>query len=66
MAGYLNEKLFADIVKKHGTDRVMFASDLPWSNPADEIALVERLPVSDSEKDRIFSGNVIDLLELNF
>ena len=66
VAGYLDEKLFADIVKKHGTDRVMFASDLPWSNPADEIALVERLPISDNEKDRIFSGNVIDLLELNF
>ena len=66
VAGYLDEKLFADIIKKHGTDRVMFASDLPWSNPADEIALVERLPISDNEKDRIFSGNVIDLLELNF
>lgn len=60
----IDRELFAAIVKKHGIDRILFASDLPWSDPKDEIALVEGLDVSDGDKDKIFFKNAVELLKL--
>lgn len=60
----IDRKVFAEIVKKHGADRILFASDLPWSDPREEIALVEELDISDSDKDKIFYKNAAELLDL--
>lgn len=64
-ASLIDEKLFGEIVKKHGADRILFGSDLPWSNPEKEKALVERLSVSDGDKDKIYWKNTAELLELD-
>jgi len=64
-AGIIDEKLFCEIVKKHGTHRVLFGSDLPWSSPDREIALIDRLPVSSEEKEKIYWKNIAELLELS-
>lgn len=61
----IERELFAEIVKKHGTHKILFASDLPWSDPKDEIDLVDSLNVPDAEKDRIFYKNAAELLELD-
>lgn len=60
----MDRALFAEIVKKHGTDRILFGSDLPWSDPRTEIELVESLNSPDNEKDKIFHKNAQELLEL--
>ena len=65
VAGHIDPDLFAAIVKKHGTDRILFASDLPWSDPREEIKLVDSLKISEIEKDRIFCRNAIALLDLD-
>lgn len=65
VAKLIDEKLFAEIVKKHGADRILYGSDLPWSNPDHEKALVARLPVSDGEKEKIYWKNAVELLEIN-
>lgn len=64
-AGMIDEKLALDIIKAHGTDRILFASDLPWHPSYMEKELVERLPLSDDEKDGIFYKNAAELLGLN-
>lgn len=64
-AGIIDEKLFYEIVKKHGTHRVLFGSDLPWSSPDREIALIDRLPVSSGDKEKIYWKNIAELLELS-
>ncbi|MBR5091286.1 MAG: amidohydrolase [Ruminiclostridium sp.] len=61
----IDRELFATIVKKHGTDKILFASDLPWSDPKTEIELVDGLDIPDSEKDRIFWRNAAELLGLD-
>ena len=61
----IGRELFAAIVKKHGVDKILFASDIPWSDPRDEIKLVEELDVSDNDKDRIFFRNAVELLKLD-
>ncbi|MGN0597723.1 MAG: amidohydrolase family protein [Ruminiclostridium sp.] len=63
--GMIDEKLALEIIRAHGADRVLFASDLPWHPSYMEKELVERLPLSDEEKDRIFYKNAAELLGLD-
>ena len=60
----IDRKLFSEIVKKHGVEKVLFASDLPWSDPHDEIELVESLDIPDADKEKIFWKNAAELLEI--
>ena len=58
------DELKARIIKKHGADKILFGSDLPWHRPSQEIASIDRLPLSEREKELIFSENAINLMKL--
>jgi predicted TIM-barrel fold metal-dependent hydrolase len=53
-----------------GADRVLFASDAPFDPEGgpmyirDTIAIVDRLPITEDERARIYSGNAVRLLKL--
>ncbi|MDE6833938.1 MAG: amidohydrolase family protein, partial [Ruminococcus sp.] len=53
------------IIKTHGTDRILFGSDCPWDNPANEIDMINNLPLSDKDKEKIFFRNAHQLLGLS-
>lgn len=61
---------FLRIARKHGTDRLLFATDSPWSNAADEIKALRSLAegtgegaaLSPAEVDAILGGNAARLL----
>lgn len=53
------------IIKKHGTDRILFASDCPWDCPSNEINIINRLNLSDEEKEMIFHKNAERLLNIS-
>ena len=55
---------FLRIVKNHGADRILFASDSPWSNAGAEIERLGALPMTDSEKKMILGLNAARLLGL--
>lgn len=55
---------FENMVKTHGTDKILFASDLPWTNPTDGIKAVNELNITDEEKENILAGNAKKLLKL--
>jgi predicted TIM-barrel fold metal-dependent hydrolase len=54
-----------------GTNRVLFASDAPFDPEKgpmyirETIAVIDRLPITTEERERIYSGNAIDLLKLS-
>ena len=54
--------LCADILRKHAPDRILFATDTPWSDPAAEISFAESLGISDEGIRKILSGNAEKLL----
>ena len=43
----------------------MFGSDLPWSDPHEEIRMIDRMPISDSAKDKMFYKNAAELLKID-
>ncbi len=52
----------ADILRHHRPDRLLFATDTPWSDPADEIAFIEGCGLPAETVTDIFSANAEALL----
>ena len=52
----------ADMIRRHGVDRVMMGSDWPWNSQAAEIANINSLPLSKQEKQKILWSNAGRLL----
>jgi predicted TIM-barrel fold metal-dependent hydrolase len=61
---YYTQDQFLRIVKKHGTDKILFASDSPWSNAKTEAEHIMGLPLTDDEKSAILSGNALRILNV--
>ena len=61
---FVTDGLMEDIIKKHGADRILFASDCPWDSPLEIKKKILRLGISDDEREMIFSGNAVRLLGL--
>lgn len=55
----------AELIRRHGTDGVMFGTDWPWRPTAEEVALLNALPLSDAELDAVRYGNAARLLGLD-
>ncbi len=50
------------IIEKHGADRLLFGTDMPWHTPQMELALQSTLGLSEEEKDKINAENALKLL----
>ena len=53
------------IIRKHGADRILFASDCPWDLPSNEINMINELPLTDEEKEMIFRKNAARILNIS-
>ena len=59
---YIEDEQLLRIIRMQGADRVLFGSDCPWDEPANEIAMINRLPLTDEEKELIFYRNAERLI----
>ncbi|MCR5005920.1 MAG: amidohydrolase [Clostridiales bacterium] len=50
------------IMRKHGTDRVLFATDSPWADMVDYVQMVKESTLSNEEQERILGSNALQLL----
>lgn len=61
----IDENQLARIISTHGTDKILFGSDCPWDNPANEINMINRLSLSNEDKEKIFFKNAHKLLGIH-
>ena len=59
---FIKEEDFLRIARKHGVHRLLFGSDYPWADPAEQRALLHELDLSDGEKEAILHINAEKLL----
>jgi len=59
---YFPHDQFLRILKKHGPDKILFASDAPWSNAKTEIDIIKSLPIPENDKAAILGGNAERIL----
>jgi predicted TIM-barrel fold metal-dependent hydrolase len=60
--GDLPDDRFLDLARRHGTDRVLFATDSPWRDQQADLAHLARLPFTEAEREAILGGNAERLL----
>ena len=63
VARYMDPRLATEIVKAHGADKVLFATDSPWASYEDSVAFVESLDITAEDKAKILGENAAKLLE---
>jgi len=59
---FYGSETFLRIAKGHGTDKLLFGSDAPWSDAKSELAAFRALPLTDDEKDAILYKNALQIL----
>lgn len=60
----LDNNLFLRILRKHGSDKILFGTDSPWQDQAEYLQLFEELPLTDDERKAILGENAKRLLKL--
>jgi len=58
----ISREQFRMILEKHGSDRILFATDSPWSDMAKGIQWIKELDLSQKVEEDILSGNANRLL----
>ena len=61
---YITQDKFMKILERHGCDKILFATDSPWSDMGKGIKAVGDLPIGWDEKNMILSDNAKRLLEI--
>ena len=61
---YIKQEMFMKILEKHDENKILFATDSPWSHAKRDIEAVKKLPIDDAIKQKIFSENAKKLLEI--
>ena len=61
---YMEQDLFFKILEKHGHDKVLFATDSPWSDAGKMVEVVRNMPLSHDKIEDILAGNARKLLSL--
>ena len=56
------EKLMYKILLSHHPDRLLFATDTPWTDAGGEMEAIKRAPLSEEMKRKIFFENALNLL----
>lgn len=54
---------YARILRGHGLDRVLFATDCPWSTPERELRLLDMVEMTEQERRDVLCGNALRLLK---
>lgn len=62
LSSNLSDDDFVRIVRKHGADKILFATDSPWESQKDYISRIENTSLTGQEKELIFSANAQHLL----
>lgn len=62
--GQLSKEAFCRLVRKHGSDKILFGTDSPWSSQAESLRLVRESGLNQTELDQILYKNAQALLDI--
>ncbi len=61
---YIDESTFKHILKKHGEDKILFASDSPWSSIHGDVEKIKSFNLGKETEEKIFYKNAKKLLNI--
>lgn len=60
----LDDEAFTRLVRKHGSQKVLFATDSPWSQQKEYIEIIKNSSLDSEEKAAVLGGNAAKLLDM--
>ena len=63
--GRLSKYHAEQIIEKHGIDKILFATDMPWHTASLEMRLLETLGLTAEQKQKLFTDNAKKLLGIH-
>lgn len=63
VAPYIDMEQYKRIIKNHGADKILFASDNPWEAPGDTLSALEGLGLDKDEMEKITYKNALKILK---
>ena len=61
--GKIPDGQLLELIHTHGAEHFLFATDSPWLDQQQQVAYLDSLPLTKEEKQQIFGGNALRLLE---
>lgn len=61
---FISAEQLTGIIKNHGSEKILYASDSPWEKQRRAFETLETLDITDEEKDNIFYKNAKKLLKI--
>ena len=61
---YETDEHITSIIRAHGADKILFASDSPWQSQTECVTRLKSLPLTDEEKSMILGANAKKLLHI--
>lgn len=62
--GWEDDSQILRIIKAHGAEKILFATDSPWAGQKEFVEAFKKFPLGEEEKRKIFSGNAVEMLDL--
>lgn len=62
--GFIEDKTFMDILNRHGADKILFATDSPWSGQKESLEYLEKLHLNKEDFDKILGENAERMLKV--
>ncbi len=59
---FIGKEMFQRTLAEHGEDRILFASDSPWSGQAQDVNILRSFSLDEKTEEKIFGGNARVLL----
>ncbi|MGN0394890.1 MAG: amidohydrolase family protein [Coprococcus sp.] len=60
----LTTEMFFKLISKHNLDKILFATDSPWSDQKKSIEDIKRIPIADELRNKMLGGNAERLFGL--
>ncbi|MFW5985595.1 MAG: amidohydrolase family protein [Halanaerobiaceae bacterium] len=62
---FMTDKQFLRIIKNHGPEKIIFATDSPWADQKEEVERISSLGLDPETEKKIFADNAAQLLGIN-
>jgi len=62
---YLSREYFEVLVKAHGSERILWGTDMPWGNPQKHLDYILKADLNSEETNNILGQNAVDLLAID-
>ena len=61
---FIGKERFVKILEKHGEDKILFATDSPWSDIGGDVEILKSFALGETTEEKIFGKNAEKLLNL--